>query len=73
MVIFLYNFFDLSYPFARQAIIMGRGDLRFQPKLSFPIAAVNMNMHARLFSGEKEKSVTFLPKNGRAHNDRIIA
>jgi hypothetical protein len=68
--IFLCDLFDPFDLFLRQAIILGQRDFRLQPKLRFPIATVDMYMHARLFPRKKEILACERPL---VHDDRIRA
>jgi len=69
---FIFPLFDDASRFTKlsafQTEILGQFDDRFQPKLRFSIAAIDMNMFASLLLRKKEKPKSFVEENGRAHS-----
>lgn len=50
-----------------QAIILREFDVRFKPKLRFPIGPMDVHMHPSFFARKEVKPESSAPEDGRAH------
>jgi hypothetical protein len=66
-----YDLLDLPYLETRQPKILRQFDLRLQPEFRLTVAAVDVDMRPRFFTGKEKKPIAFFPKDRWTHRNNI--